>query len=38
MNPAYDLGGVKIFQGDCRDMMATLESDSIDCCVTSPPY
>lgn len=29
---------VKILQGDCRDVLATLAADSIDCCVTSPPY
>jgi DNA modification methylase len=24
--------------GDCRDLMAKLPDDSIDCVVTSPPY
>ena len=27
-----------ILLGDCRDVLKTIESDSIDCCVTSPPY
>lgn len=29
---------IKIMQGDCRDVMKTLPSGSINCCVTSPPY
>lgn len=29
---------VRILQGDVRDMLKTLESDSVDCVVTSPPY
>lgn len=29
---------VRILHGDVRDMLKTLEPDSIDCCVTSPPY
>lgn len=29
---------VTILQGDVRDVLATLQSDSVDCCVTSPPY
>lgn len=28
----------RILQGDVRDMLRTLESDSVDCVVTSPPY
>lgn len=27
-----------ILQGDCRDVLATLATDSVQCCVTSPPY
>lgn len=27
-----------IIQGDCLEVMKTLESESVDCCVTSPPY
>lgn len=27
-----------IIPGDCRDILATLASDSVDCVVTSPPY
>ena len=30
--------GVKILQGDCRDVLKTLPDQSVNCCVTSPPY
>lgn len=29
---------VRILQGDCRDVLATLEAESVNACVTSPPY
>ena len=29
---------VHILDGDCRDILPTLESESVDCVVTSPPY
>ncbi len=29
---------VQILQGDCLEIMRGLPADSIDCCVTSPPY
>lgn len=28
----------KILQGDCINVLRSLESESADCCVTSPPY
>lgn len=28
----------EILQGDCRELVKTLPSDSIDCVITSPPY
>lgn len=28
----------KIFHGNCLDVLKTLDDNSIDCCVTSPPY
>jgi DNA modification methylase len=28
----------KIIQGDCLEVLKTLESESIDCVITSPPY
>ena len=27
-----------ILVGDCREMVAGLDAESIDCCITSPPY
>src|SRR5712691_7855572 len=29
---------VRILTGDCRAVLATLPSESVHCCVTSPPY
>jgi site-specific DNA-methyltransferase (cytosine-N4-specific) len=29
---------VRILAGDCRDVLPTLEAESFDCVVTSPPY
>ncbi len=29
---------VKLLIGDCRDLLKTLPSGSVHCCVTSPPY
>lgn len=29
---------VTIRHGDCREVLATLPADSVNCCVTSPPY
>lgn len=29
---------VQILQGDCREVLKTLEAESVDCVVTSPPY
>lgn len=36
--PAFDRDGVKIYLGDCRDILPTLPAESVHCCVTSPPY
>jgi len=27
-----------IIKGDCLDMLPTLDADSVDSCVTDPPY
>lgn len=32
------MSDVKILQGDCRQVLPTLPSESVDCVVTSPPY
>jgi DNA modification methylase len=29
---------VRILNGDCRDVLKTLPDQSVNCCVTSPPY
>lgn len=29
---------VRIFKGDCRDVLRDLPDESVHCCVTSPPY
>jgi len=28
----------RIYQGDCLEVLKTFPDNSIDCCVTSPPY
>jgi len=38
MKPYYDDGQIQIFHGDCRDVLPTLERDSIDLVLTDPPY
>jgi DNA modification methylase len=30
--------GIVLLHGDCREIVPQLEPDSIQCCVTSPPY
>ena len=30
--------GIRLLQGDCRDVLPTLPSESVHCVVTSPPY
>lgn len=34
----YDDGLVQIHNGDALEVLAGLPDESIDCCVTSPPY
>jgi DNA modification methylase len=29
---------IQVLQGDCRTVLPLLESESVQCCVTSPPY
>lgn len=39
MVPKIDIGGrVEILLGDCLAALACLPDNSVDCCVTSPPY
>jgi DNA modification methylase len=32
------MSNVKLLQGDCLQTLKTLEANSIQCVVTSPPY
>lgn len=36
--PTYDADGVRLYVGDCREVMAALPVESVSCCVTSPPF
>lgn len=36
--PYYEDEFVTLYHGDCREVMATLEDNSIDCVITDPPY
>jgi DNA modification methylase len=38
MEPVFDRCGVRLFNGDCLDVLKTLPDESVHCCVTSPPY
>jgi DNA modification methylase len=38
MKPYYNHGGITIYHGDCREVLATLQDDSMDLCVADPPY
>jgi DNA modification methylase len=38
MNQNFSMNANRIIQGDSLAVLKTLPSDSIDCCVTSPPY
>jgi DNA modification methylase len=36
--PYYDHDGITIYHGDCMDILHGLDAESVNCCVTSPPY
>ncbi len=38
MKPYYQDNYITIHHGDCRAVMREMEPESINCCVTSPPY
>jgi site-specific DNA-methyltransferase (cytosine-N4-specific) len=38
MTPYYEEKGIRIFHGDCREVLAGLPEESVHCIVTSPPY
>lgn len=37
-NPVYQNASTALYHGDCRDVMAALDADSIDAILTDPPY
>jgi site-specific DNA-methyltransferase (adenine-specific) len=38
MEPAVVVGGARVFQGDCREVLNALPDNSVDSIVTDPPY
>jgi DNA modification methylase len=38
VKPYYDYSGITLYHGDCRRALAALPAESVNCCVTSPPY
>ena len=36
--PYYETENGKLYHGDCLDIMREIESDSIDCIITDPPF
>ena len=38
MEPYYCSGGITIYCGDSQEVLQSLPAESVQCCVTSPPY
>jgi len=38
LDPAVELDGVRVFHGDCREVLRGLPDNSVDSIVTDPPY
>jgi transcriptional regulator with XRE-family HTH domain len=38
MEPAFEVGGARVFAGDCREVLKALPDNSVDSIVTDPPY
>ena len=38
ISPALQGENYTVFLGDCRDVLSQMPSQSVNCCVTSPPY
>jgi site-specific DNA-methyltransferase (adenine-specific) len=36
--PAYDWDGIRLYHGDCLEILPTLADGSVDCVLTDPPY
>lgn len=35
---SWKFGGITIYQGNCLDVLPTLPAESVQACITSPPY
>jgi DNA modification methylase len=38
MAPSFEENGTQVFQGDVLAILRQLPDESVQCCVTSPPY
>jgi site-specific DNA-methyltransferase (cytosine-N4-specific) len=38
LTPFFHDDHLTVYQGDCREVMAEMEPESVHCVVTSPPY
>ena len=38
MTPYYENNGVRIYHGDSLDVLSRMDSGTVHCCVTSPPF
>jgi DNA modification methylase len=38
MNPYWESPFLKMFHGDCREVLASMAAESVHMVVTSPPY
>lgn len=38
MSRVETIGSATLYLGDCREILPTLPDESVNCCVTSPPY
>lgn len=38
ITPAWDSGGITLFHGDAKEILPTLSDQTIDACITDPPY
>lgn len=38
MTPAFETNSVTVYQGHVLDVLREMPDESVDCCVTSPPY
>ncbi len=38
MKPYYEESGVTLYHGNSAEVLKSLDSESVNCCITSPPY